>query len=83
MAKFEKNTGRKEKQVARRTAKVIWGYHMIIQKATRETPFSKAYGTKALISVQVTTMPNLHIEERTSLENVGVLNTNLDFADEH
>lgn len=42
-----------------------------------------AYGMEAIIPVQVITMPNLHTEERTALENARMLKTDLDFAEEY
>ena len=61
---------------------VLWAYLTTILKAKGGTPFSMAYETKAIIPVQVTTMPNLHIEEQTALENVGILKTDLDVIEE-
>ncbi|CAN6706506.1 unnamed protein product [Malus baccata var. baccata] len=57
-------------------------YSMTIQKATGETPFSMAYGTKVIIPVQDTTMLNLYTKRRTTLENVGIMKTNLNFVEE-
>lgn len=54
---------------------VLWAYHTTIWNAIEETPFTITYKTKAIIPVQVTTMPNLHIEEHTTLKNAGVQKT--------
>lgn len=48
----------------------------------KEKPFSMAYGPEAVFLVQVIIMLNFHIEERTALENVGILKFDLDFAEE-
>lgn len=40
-----------------------------------------AYGTEAIILVQVTIMLNFHTEEWTALENVGILKSDLDFIE--
>ena len=55
----------------------VWRKDLKVWKATRETLFSMAYGTETVISVQVTTMPNLHTEELTALENAGILKADL------
>lgn len=42
-----------------------------------------AYEIEAIILIQVIAMPNLYIEEQTTLGNSKILKSNIDFADEH
>ncbi|KAM2972527.1 hypothetical protein FF2_019220 [Malus domestica] len=51
-------------------------------ESDKEKPFSMAYETEAVILVQVTIMFNFHTEERIALENLGILKSDLDFAEE-
>lgn len=63
--------------MARRAIGVLWAYCTTVWKATKETLFFMAYETEVVIPIQVTTMPKLHTEERITLENAGILKTDL------
>ena len=67
-----------------------WPYELLesanqtaTRKTTGETHFSMAYETEAVIPIQVTAMPNLYIEEHTTLENDKILKSDINFANEH
>lgn len=79
---FEEKTW-EEKKLARRAVQSPMAYRRMVWKATGQTSFSMAYGTKAVIPFQVTTIPNLHIKERTALENARILKSDLNFAKEY
>lgn len=60
---------------------VLWAYRTTKRKATGETPFSLAYGSEAIIPVEIG-MPTLRTQFGISMSNIEELNHNLDLLEE-
>ena len=60
---------------------VLWAYKMTVRTPTRETPFKLAYGSKAIILVEVH-MANHSMMKYQDKENEEQLRLNLDLIDE-
>ena len=60
---------------------VLWAYKMTVRTPTRETPFKLAYGSKAIILVEVH-MANRSMMKYQDKENEEQLHLNLDLIDE-
>nr|KYP49937.1 Retrotransposable element Tf2 [Cajanus cajan] len=60
---------------------ILWAYRCTPQSSTRETPFRLAYGTDAMIPVEVGE-PSLRRQQFTEETNVEALNVELDLIEE-
>ena len=60
---------------------VLWAYKMMVKTPTRETPFKLAYGSKAVIPVEVH-MANHKVMKYEENDNAKQLRINLNLIDE-
>lgn len=60
---------------------VLWAYHTTNRIPTGETPFSLAYGSEAVILVEIG-MPSFRTEHYDPTKNEGELRLNLDLLEE-
>ena len=60
---------------------VLWAYRTTVRTPTRETPFKLAYGSEAVIPVEVR-MASHRVKEYQAEENDVQLHVNLDLIDE-
>ena len=60
---------------------VLWTYLTTPYRSTRETPFSRTYGAKAVIPLE-TRFPTLRMSSFTPSSNDGLLEKSLDLIEE-
>lgn len=61
---------------------VLWAYQTTQRILTGEIPFSLAFGTEAIISMEIR-LPSFRVEEYNEDTNSKLLRANLDLLEEH
>ncbi|KAM2041239.1 hypothetical protein ACFX16_035078 [Malus domestica] len=61
---------------------VLWSYHTSYRTSTGETPFSLAFGTEAVVLVELE-QPTFRVQNYVQSENDKQLTLNLDLVEEH